>query len=375
MRFSDVIGQEAVKQRLRKQVDQDRLPHALMFTGPMGTGKLGLALALSRYLLCEHPHEGEPCGECHGCRMTEEWAHPDLHFSFPVIKQKSTDQPLSDDYITPWREQLKESCYFDQNDWLARMNGENQQMQIYVNESDALQQKLALKASQGGRRVVVLWLPEKMPDATANKLLKLIEEPPSHTHFLLVSQQPDRVLGTIVSRTQCMAVPALSEKEIEQALVQRHALDANLAHSVAHLAQGSYTRALHQLMAGSDEKEFFDLFVSLMRLCYMRKIKDMRDWSDKVSRMGRERQKHLLDYCQRMVRENFVYNFGHPSELNYMSNEEAEFSTRFARFINERNVVPIAQALADCQRDIEQNVNAKMVFFDFAIKLIILLKQ
>ena len=307
--------------------------------------------------------------------MTAAWAHPDLHFTFPVIKKKATDQPVSDDYVQLWREQLQEGVYFDANDWLARIGGENQQLQIYVNESDALQQKLALKSSQGGRRVVVLWLPEKMPDATANKLLKLIEEPPSRTYFLLVSQQPDQVLGTIQSRTQRLQIPALQEEEIGQALVERQGLDATQAHNLAHLAQGNYTRALHCMMAGNDEKEFFDLFVSLMRLSYMRKIKDMREWSDQVSRMGRERQKHLLDYCQRMVRENFVYNFGRQQELNYMSQEEKEFSSRFARFINERNVIPITQALSDCQRDIEQNVNAKMVFFDFAIKLIRLLKQ
>lgn len=375
MRFSDVIGQENVKARLRSQVDGERLPHALMLCGPLGTGKLGLALALSRYMLCEHPHDGEPCEECHACKMTAEWAHPDLHFTFPVFKKKDGDHPLSDDYMQPWREQLKENIYFDQNDWLARMGGENQQLRIFVNESDALQQKLGLKSSQGGRRVVVLWMPEKMGEDTANKLLKLIEEPPSRTHFLLVSQQPDQVLGTIMSRTQQLHVPVLGEEEILQALKERHALPDNMARNLAHMAQGSYTRALHQMKAGSDEKEFFELFVSLMRLSYMRKIKDMREWSDHVAKMGRERQKNLLDYCQRMVRENFVYNFGQQDKLNYLTQEENDFSTRFARFINEHNVVPIMNALSDCQRDIEQNVNAKMVFFDFAIKLIILLKQ
>lgn len=369
-----VIGQQDILRQLMQQVDQGRLPHALMLCGPAGSGKLAIALMLARYLLCEHPEEGKPCDHCHTCMMTAGWQHPDLHFSFPLIKTKSTDQPISDDRLTEWREQLSRTPYFTPNDWLADLRGENQQLQFYVGESDALQKKLSLKASQGGYRVVLIWLPEKMPPAVANKLLKLIEEPPSKTHFLMVSQEPDQVLGTIVSRTQRVQVPALSEDVLTQALTANYALPEAQARRLAHIAQGSYTQAMKLAEEDSDRREYFDLFVELMRLCYQRKAKEMRQWAEGVASLGRERQKHMLDYCQRLVRENFIYNFRR-SELNYMTEGEEGFAKNFARFINERNVIPFTEELTACQTDIEQNVNAKMVFYDLALKTTLLLKK
>ncbi|MBP5514957.1 MAG: DNA polymerase III subunit [Bacteroidaceae bacterium] len=369
-----IIGQEETLRQLTTMVDQGRLPHALMLFGPAGSGKLAIALALARYLLCQHPHDGEPCQHCPACHMTAQWAHPDLHFSFPLFKQKTNDQPVSDDRLTEWREQISRTSYFTANDWLADLQGENQQLQFYVSESDALQHKLSLKPSQGGYRVVIIWLPEKMPPPTANKLLKLIEEPPSRTHFIMVSQEPEQVLGTILSRTQRIRVPALSEDVIAQALVEHHGLSQEEAQNVAHIAQGSYTEALSVVQATADQHEFFDLFVQLMRLCYMRKAKEMRQWADEVASMGRERQKHMLEYCQRLVRENFIHNFRHP-QLNYMTGEEKDFAKNFARFINERNVIDLTEELAACQTEIEQNVNAKMVFFDLTLKVVQLLKR
>ena len=369
-----IIGQEETLRQLTAMVDQGRLPHALMLFGPAGSGKLAIALALARYILCQHPQNGEPCQQCSACHMTAQWAHPDLHFSFPLFKQKPNDQPISDDHITEWREQISRTPYFTANDWLADLQGENQQLQIYVSESDALQHKLSLKPSQGGCRVVIIWLPEKMPPPTANKLLKLIEEPPLRTHFIMVSQEPEQVLGTILSRTQRLRVPALSEEDIAQALVEHHGLSQEDAQNLAHIAQGSYTEALSLVQATADQHEFFDLFVQLMRLCYMRKAKEMRQWADDVASLGRERQKHMLEYCQRLVRENFIHNFRNP-QLNYMTVEEQGFAKNFARFINERNVIPLMEELATCQAEIEQNVNAKMVFFDLALKVVVLLKR
>ena len=390
MNFSEVIGQERTKEHLRQMVQEDKIPHALMFCGPSGAGKLPLALAFASYLLCEHQapasHEAsmfdgmlddaplpEPCGQCPACRMVADWAHPDLHFSFPVYKKKSSDATISDDYLPQWREQLKQNVYFDTEIWLSDIKAENQQIMHYVHESDALQRKLALKASQGGRRVVVLWLPERMNAEMANKLLKLIEEPPSHTHFLLVSEDPDNVLGTIQSRVQRIQVPALSEEEIRQALIEHHGLQEEQAQSLAHVAQGSYTEAIKRLQSGSEEQMFFDLFVQLMRQGYTRQIKELREWSNLVSDLGRERQKRMLEYWQRLLRENFIYNFHRP-ELSYLTKEEQNFSVRFSPFINEKNVVGFMDELSDAQRDISQNVSARMVFFDLALKTIIYLK-
>ena len=372
MRFSQVVGQDRVKAHLLQMVQGGQLPHALMFCGPRGAGKMALALAYARYLLCKSPSDGDACGICSSCRMLDAYSHPDLHFSFPVYKRKSTDHPVSDDFMPQWRELLAQGPYFDMEAWLAACKADNQQLVHYVYESDALRSKLMLKSNQGGRKVVVMWLPERMMVEMANKLLKLIEEPPPHTHFLLVTEDLDKVLETIRSRTQLIMVPSLSEEDIASSLERERAVPADAARHTAHVAQGSYTEALKRLMAGNEESAFFDSFVQLMRMCYKRDVRQMHRWSGTHAEMGRERQKRLLDYFQRLIRENFVYNFRH-GEINYMSEDEQQFGRNFARFINERNVVGIMEEVALAQRDIEQNVNPRMVFFDFALKMTVLL--
>ncbi len=373
MTFSDIIGQDEVKEHLVRLAKENKLPHAIMLCGPKGAGKLPLALAFAQMLLCQHPTEQGACGSCPDCRMTALWAHPDLHFSFPVYKAKSSDHPVSDDYLQQWREQITRSPYFDTEDWLEDIKAENQQIVIYVQESDNLQRKLALKSSQGGRKVVVIWLPERMMEQTANKLLKLIEEPPLGTHFLLVSQEPDLVLGTIQSRVQRVNVPPLPEDTISRALQERHGMPPEEAQLLAHIARGSYTEALKRMRYDSEQKQFFDLFTQLMRHSYARRIKEMHLWSLAVSELGRERQKRMLEYFQNQLRENFIYNF-HQPRMNFLGREEENFSTRFAPFIGPHNVVGIMDELSDAQRDIAQNVSPRMVFFDLALKMIVLLK-
>lgn len=374
MLFRDVVGQEDIKRRLLAETHTGRIPHALMFCGPAGSGKLPLALAYARYLLCESPSETDACGVCPACRMTQNYAHPDLHFSFPVVRYKDAERSVSDVYLDKWREQLTRSPYFDLADWLADMEAGNQQAMIYAAESDAIQKRLSLKSSQGGRKVLVMRWPEKMRVECANKLLKLIEEPPVGTVFLLVSETPDKVLPTILSRTQSIRVPALEQGILEQALITRHHLRPEEAGLPARLACGSYTAAVKALTVNNESALFFDLFVMLMRLSYQRNIKEMRKWSERIAAMGRERQKDFLAYCQRLIRENFIYNF-HREELTYQTPEENNFSKNFARFVNERNIIPIMEELSATERDIEQNTNPKMVFFDFALKMIVLLIQ
>ena len=373
MFFKDVIGQEEAKQRLIREAKEGKIAHARLFCGPEGIGKLPLAIAYARYLSCNNPGEKDACGICPSCVKFNKLAHPDLHFVFPVIKKKSKDT-VSDDFITEWRELLSQTPYFNLNIWLEEMGAENQQAQIYVKESDEIIRKLSLKSSQGGYKIMIIWLPEKMNVECSNKLLKLLEEPPSQTIFLLVSEEPDMLLTTIQSRTQRFSLYGIEEKYIAERLQSQYGLQERDAISIGHRSEGNFLKALESIHLNEENKLFFDLFVSLMRLSYQRKIREMKQWSETIAAMGRERQKHFLSYCQRLVRENFIFNFQDPS-LIFMNEEEQNFSKRFAPYINEKNVMGIMDELSEAQRHIEQNVNARMVFFDFSLKMIVLLVQ
>ena len=373
MFFKDVIGQDTAKQRLIREAKEGKVAHARLFCGPEGIGKLPLAIAYARYLSCNHPGENDACGVCPNCIKYNKLAHPDLHFVFPVIKKKNKDT-VSDDYLAEWRELVNNNPYFNLNIWLKEMGAENQQAQIYVKESDEIIRKLSLKSSQGGYKIMIIWLPEKMNTECSNKLLKLLEEPPAQTVFLLVSEEPDALLTTIQSRTQRFNLFGIDDEEMIESLQKQYGLAEKEARDIAHRSEGSFLKALETIHLNSERQEFFELFVSLMRLSYQRKIREMKQWSEILASMGRERQKHFLTYCQRMIRENFIYNFRNPS-LTYLSQDEQNFSNRFAPFVNERNVIGIMDELSEAQRHIEQNVNAKMVFFDFSLKMIVLLKN
>ncbi|MBR4923398.1 MAG: DNA polymerase III subunit delta [Bacteroidaceae bacterium] len=374
MFFKDIVGQEEIKKQLIKNVQENKIAHAQLFCGGEGIGKLPLAIAYARYISCLHPSEEDACGKCANCIKFNNLAHPDLHFIFPVVKKKNTKEIVSDDYIAEWRELIAKTPYFNLHTWLEEMGAENQQALIYVKESNEIIRKLSLKSSQGGYKIIIIWLPEKMNQECSNKLLKLLEEPAEQTVFLLVSEEPDALLTTIQSRTQRINIKGIDENDIKEALINIYGLQKQDATNIAHQCEGNFLKAIESISLNEENKLFFDLFVALMRLSYQRKIKDMKAWSETVATMGREKQKHFLGYCQRMIRENFIYNF-HNRSITYLANDEEAFSTRFAPFINERNVMEIMNELNEAQRHIEQNVNAKMVFFDFSLKMIVLLIQ
>lgn len=374
MFFREVIGQEEVKKKFLLEVKENRIPHAQLICGPEGVGKLPLAIAYARYLLCPNHTEEDACGICPSCVKMNKLAHPDLHFVFPIVKKKNQKEVVCDDYIKDWRNFVLNNPYFNLNHWLKEMDAENAQAMIYTKESDEILRKLSLKSSEGGYKVMIIWLPEKMNEACSNKLLKLLEEPPAKTVFLLVSEQPDLMLTTILSRTQRVNVRLIKEESIIEKLKNNYGLTDQDAQITAHLANGNFIRAMEQIHLNEEKKLFFDLFVSLMRLSYQRKIKEMKAWSELLAGIGRERQKDFLEYAQRMIRENFILNF-HRNELTYMNKDEYNFSVRFAPFVNERNAMGIMDELTVAQQHIEQNVNAKMVFFDFSLKMIVLLKQ
>ena len=372
--FKDVIGQTEAKERLIQEVQERRIPHAQLFCGPAGAGKLPLALAYARYISCPHRTETDACGSCPSCAKWEKLVHPNVHFMFPIVKNAKKKKEVCDDYLNEWRHLLLTTPYFGLNHWLDEMDAENGQAIIYAKESDEILRKLSLKSSEGGYKITLIWLPEKLHEACANKLLKLLEEPPEKTVFLLISEAPDMVLPTIVSRTQRFILPKIPDADMAAALEQKYGVTPADSPAIAHLANGNFVKALETIHLNEENEQFFQLFVSLMRLAYQRKIRELKQWSEELTAIGREKQKNFLAYCQRMTRENFIYNL-HCPQMNYLTREEQNFATRFAPFINERNVTGIMNELSEAQMHIEQNVNARMVFFDFALKIIVLLKQ
>jgi DNA polymerase-3 subunit delta' len=335
---------------------------------------MALALAFASYLLCKNSEGADDsCGTCQQCAMLRSWSHPDLLFTYPVIKPTGSSadhKTISDDYAREWRELLSEGPYFSMDQWLEKMNAGNQQALIYVAESEVLIRKLSMKSSQGGYKVNIIWLPERMREDCANKMLKIIEEPPQQTVFIMVCEEPDRLLETIRSRVQRIDIKRIDTPSIEKALVERRAIDETMAHQIARAVNGNWLKALEELDVSSENYQFLDLFILLMRQAYMRDVKELKAWSESVAALGRERQKRMLTYFQHLVRENFMYNFRNP-ELIYMNTAEADFAKNFARFINEANVIEINDIFATALRDIGQNGNPKMVFYDVALKMIV----
>jgi len=385
MLFSEIIGQQEIKKRFIRTVVDQRIPHAQLLRGPEGVGKLGLAIAYAQYICCENRTETDSCGVCASCVKYKKLAHPDLHFVFPVIKPSGKSSVVCDDFIADFRMMVLNNLYFSVNDWYARISGDAKQGMIYGNESEEIIRKLSLKTYESEYKVMIIWLPEKMNITCANKLLKILEEPPEKTVFLLVSNEPDQIITTILSRTQHIHIPRLGEHEIIGALLRNDDLEIEQEEAVfaAHIANGSYLSAVAVLNEGDENKLNFERFMMVMRLAWQvgnkkdhASLKTLRKWSDDMaaSTMGRERQKNFLSYAQRLTRENFILNLQQP-ELNYLTSIEAEFSKRFSPFIHERNVEDIMTEFGLAERQIEQNVNAKMVFFDLTLKIIMLLKR
>lgn len=373
--FDNIIGQKEYIASLRTAIDNNRLPHALLISGNEGSGSLALAYAAAQYLICPHRHDGDACGQCPQCLQLGKLQHPDVHFVFPVVRKKNQKEaPISLDYMSEWRNAFLNNHYLTLNEWTTKSGEENKQAGIFVAEANNIIKTLSVKPFESDYRVMIIWLPEKMNEETANKLLKIIEEPNDMTHFFLVSQEPERIIGTIQSRVQRINLPPIADVDIQQALVSRFDCPQDKAIDYARMSHGSYVEALKLLNDDEERSFYFTKFCEMMRLSYAKKLFDMKEWSEELSGIGRERQKAYLQYAQQMIRENFIMNFNTPS-LNYLNESERTFSSRFHAFVNHNNVNGIMDELALAEKDIMQNVNAKMVFFDLSLKLIMLLKS
>ena len=384
MLFSEIIGQERTKRQLRKAVQDGLIPHAQLFVGSEGVGKLQLAIAYAQYLACPNRTDEDACGTCPACRQYSKLQHPDLHFVFPIVKTDAGD--ICDDFIDSFREIILTKSYFNLEDWYTALGVETKQGMIYEKESSEILRKLSLKSFGNGYKVMIIWQPQKMNATCANKLLKILEEPPQKTVFLLVSEQPDQLLSTILSRVQQIRVPQLSETEIKDGLIAK-GYDEQAATDWAHIANGSYLAALKLADESGAAKQYLSDFIELMRNAYTighindttkksAALQHIRKWSLDMAdaKVGREKQKAFLQYAQKQVRENYIFNLQHP-ELNYQTEDERNFSQRFAPYINAGNVEQIMAELDKAERQIGQNGNAKMIFFDLCLQFIVLLKR
>ena len=381
MLLKEIIGQDAVKRELCRSVQEGRIPHAQLLFGAPGTGKLALALAFAQYVACKHRTDTDACGVCPTCLQYSRLQHPDLHFAFPIVKvDKGPD--VCDDYLAAFREMVIANPYCDADDWMRQMGEEKKQSLIYEKESSEIQRKLSLKAFSDGYKVMIVWQPEKMHPSCANKLLKLLEEPPAMTMFLFVSEHPEQMLPTIISRLRPLAVPRLSEQQIADALMSRNAVSSAQALDTARLAGGSYREALRILDAEDKDKQMFVQFQELMRNAWLVGVRKNYDalqnlnlWVQQMAKdCTRAQQCAFLQFAQRLIRENYIYNYGEPA-LNYQTGDEQQFSIKFAPFINERNVEELTEQFALAETQIMQNANARIVLFDLCMQCIVLIKK
>jgi len=374
MLFKDIIGQQLAKNRLIRSVLEGFIPHAQLFSGGEGVGTLPLAIAYARYLNCTNRQEKDACGVCTSCIKFNKLIHPDLHFVFPIVKNDKKKKEICDDYLSDWRNFLSQNPYFNASQWLDYIGAENAQGMIYAKESSEIYKKLNLKTYDAEYKIMIIWLPEKMHESCANKLLKIIEEPPAQTVFLLVSEKPDEIIGTIQSRSQNIHIPPIAHEDMTEALNETHTLIQDDLKAIVHIAGGNYIKALETIETNEENQLFLELFITIMRNSWTRNVKNMKDKADSFASLGREKQKAFLSYAQKLIRENFLYRLK-LSEINYLNKAEAEFATKFSPYVNERNVIPFMEDLALGEKHIEQNVNPRLVFFDLSMKIAVLLKK
>lgn len=370
MNFAQIPGHKDIINNLLRSVYEERVSHAQLFTGPEGCGSLALALAYVKYISCENRTETDSCGICKSCVKYEKMIHPDLHFVFPVIKGKKVTDPVSENYIEEWREFVRKGPFFTLNHWLNSLEVGNAQGGIFASEASEIIKKLSLKTFESDFKIMIIWLPEKMHQATANKLLKMIEEPPEKTLFILVSEEPDKIIPTILSRCQLVKIPSFNNKEIENYLIQRFNLTGEKATDIARVANGNITRAIE--LCNDEESTLLNLsrFKSLMRFAWKRDIISIISWSEELAATGREAQKNFILYSLRLLRENLMLSLDQlKNNLVFLSGEEAEFSGNFHPFINKNNIYSLTEELNLVHSHIEANGNAKIIFLDLALKI------
>ncbi|HIX96414.1 MAG TPA: DNA polymerase III subunit delta [Candidatus Alistipes avistercoris] len=380
MRFADITGQDDLKRHLAQTVDAGRVSHAQLFTGASGFGTLALAVAYVQYLCCRHRHNGDSCGECPDCRQIEALAHPDLHLVFPVNKQgkKSGEVIRSDEFLPQFRTLFAERRgYFSPQEWYDRLDlGKTLKGMIAAREADEIIRKLSFKSFEADYKTMLVWLPETMNEEAANKILKILEEPWERTLFILVSEHPDRLLPTILSRTQEVCVPRIAPEVLEREAFARGVADPLQARNMARLADGDLLELGHLVAGESDaqRKEHFDLFCSLMRLSYNDKHLELVTWAEDAAQLSREQQRGFLRDAARLLRESYMLHAG-IREISYLWGEELAFCTKFAPFVGSQNIEPLIAEIESASAQIAQNGNPTIVFTHFALSVSKMIKH
>jgi DNA polymerase-3 subunit delta' len=374
MIFKEVIGQDAIKQRLIQSVQTERVSHAQLFSGPPGAGKLALAIAYAQFVACTNRQADDSCGECPSCKKYKKLIHPDLHFIFPVIKTPKFKEPVSDHFLDDWRMMLGKNAYFSVEEWFDQIGVENAQGLIYSHQSEEIIRKLNLKSYESEYKVMIIWLPEKMHVSCANKLLKMIEEPPHKTLFVLVTENEEDIISTIRSRCQLITIPPIDTDSMSKAISLMPEAEGVDIRNVVHLSKGNYGKAIELL--NPDEQSLFNLerFKELMRYSYGRRYTELFQWVDLVAGAGREKQKSMLNYFLIVLRENFIYNLKN-NRISFMNEQEEEFSKRFSPFINERNIQELTEVFETAFAHIGMNGNAKIIFSDITFKIMKLIRK
>lgn len=368
MRFSEVAGHTPLKGQLVESIHRDRVGHSQLFFGPEGNGALPLALAFSQFMLCENRGENDSCGVCSACKQVSHFNYPDLHFVFPVAKKEGgSDKPLSDDYLSEWKELVSEEKYFGLYRWLEKLGVENKQAQISVPESSAILSKLSLKSYSGGNKILILWMPERLHLSAANKLLKLLEEPPEGSVFILISEDPEKLIATITSRCQKVYVPRYNRKVIQEYLQATEELDASSAGVIAKIADGNLAEALRLAERAETYHNYALLFSTWVRNCYSVNMKHIIDWSDECSRFEREKIRDFLKFCSNAFRDSLRLNLLGEEEVNNVFREINFELSKFAPFIHPANTPGILAALDEAVYDISRNVNARLVLTDLSL--------
>lgn len=367
MQFKEVIGQKEVKAQLLHTVREGRVSHAQLFLGPEGSGNLAMALAYAQYLVCENKSDIDSCGSCPACLKSRKMIHPDITYSFPMSPNAKEKKKICLDFIADFRDAVQENPYLSYNDWVTAMDAENKQGSINTDEAADIVRRLGFKSVEGGYKICILWYPESLNASAANKLLKIIEEPPEQTLFILVAENHEHILSTITSRTQLVKLFNVTDEELCTTLTTKHRMPPDEARRIAHLAGGNYNEAL-MLVSEAGDDDYNTQFLEWMRHCLKLRITDLTRFSETMAAQSREQQKVFLQHALHIARECILLNYGDPSMVR-LSPLELESFKKFAPFVNRNNAEEFVEEINKAHFHLERNANAKILFADLSFAM------